>query len=413
MERSFVVLGAGIVGVCTALALQRDGFAVTLVDRDEPGRGCSFGNAGILHAGGVLPLGRPGILARVPGMLLDPEGPLVIRWRHLPRLAPWLARMVVASRSSAVERGCKALAPLALGARAAYAPLLKEALAEDLVRTRGELYAYRTRRGFDAAAWEMDVRRRFGVPVEVLDGKALREMEPAISPEYQYAHYQPASAYVASPHRLVQRLAGLFVAKGGTLLRREVRDARPDRLVTDAGEIGFANLVICAGAFSRRFAAGFGADVPLETWRGYHIMVAPGSVNLNGLLVDGDMHFAVTPMEEGIRVAGLIELASLDAPPDYARADLFLKLARILIPSFPAQAVSRWMGHRPGTPDSLPVIGRSPRQRNVFFNFGHGTLGLTFGAITAQLLADLVAERPGAIAQAPYRAERFLSPVSV
>ena len=110
MERSFVVLGAGIVGVCTALALQRERFAVTLVDRDEPGRGCSFGNAGILHAGGVLPLGRPGILARVPGMLLDPEGPLVIRWRHLPRLAPWLARMVVASRSSAVERGCKALA---------------------------------------------------------------------------------------------------------------------------------------------------------------------------------------------------------------------------------------------------------------------------------------------------------------
>ena len=412
MQRSFVVLGAGIVGVCTALALQREGFAVTLVDRDEPGRGCSFGNAGILHAGGVLPLGRPGILARVPGMLLDPEGPLVIRWRHLLQLAPWLLRMIAASRPAAVERACQALASLALGARAAYAPLLMEAGAEDLVRTRGELYAYRTRRGFDAAAWEMEVRRRFGVPVEILDAKLLRDMEPAISPEYQYAHYQPASAYVASPHRLVQRLAALFVRTGGTLLRRDVRQLLRERLVTDAGEMTFENLVICAGAFSKRFAADAGADVPLETWRGYHIMVAPGSVKLNGLLVDGDVHFAVTPMEEGIRVAGLIELASLEAPPNYARADLFLKLARTLIPSFPTRAETRWMGHRPGTPDSLPVIGRAPRQSNVFFNFGHGSLGLTFGAITAQLLADLVAGRPSALDSAPYRAERFLSPVS-
>lgn len=395
---NFTVIGAGIVGVCGALALQRDGHSVTLVDRDEPGKGCSFGNAGILHAGGVLPLGRGGVLAKVPGMLLDPEGALVIRLRHLPRLTPWLARMIAASRPAAVERICRALAPLALGARAAYAPLLKEAGAEHLVRTRGELYAYRTQRGFEAGQSEMEVRKRFGVPVETLDAARLREMEPAISPEYRYAHYQPASAYVASPYRLVRALADLFARNGGKFERREVRDIR---------ELAFDNLVICAGAFSRPLAAAFGADVPLETWRGYHIMVPPGSVELNGLLVDGDVHFAVTPMEEGIRVAGLIELASLDEPPNYARADLFLKLARRLIPSFPAAASSRWMGHRPGMPDSLPVIGRAPGRRKVYLNFGHGTLGLTFAAVSAQILADLVAGRRGAIDPAPYGAERF------
>jgi D-amino-acid dehydrogenase len=148
--------------------------------------------------------------------------------------------------------------------------------------------------------------------------------------------------------------------------------------------------------------------VPLQTWRGYHIMVPNGSVSLNGMVVDGDVHFAVTPMEEGVRVAGLIEFASLEAPPNYARADLFIRLARRLIPSFPATVESRWMGHRPGTPDSLPVIGRAPGARNVFFNFGHGTLGLTFAAISAQILADIVAGRRGAIDSAPYRAERFL-----
>jgi D-amino-acid dehydrogenase len=397
---SFTVLGAGIVGVCSALALQREGHSVTLVDRDEPGKGCSFGNAGILHAGGVLPLGRPGILGKVPGMLLDPEGALVIRLRHLLRLAPWFARMVAASRPSAVEQASRALAPLALGAREAYAPLLRDAEARHLVKERGELYAYRTKEGFDAEARDMEVRKRLGVPVETLDAAQLRDMEPAISPEYRYAHYQPASAYVSNPYRLVQALTQLFVRNGGHVVRQNVRLA---------SELAFENLVICAGAFSRPFAAAFGADVPLQTWRGYHIMVAPGSVKLNGLVVDGDMHFAVTPMEEGIRVAGLIEFASLEAPPNYARADLFVKLARRLIPSFPSSVESRWMGHRPGTPDSLPVIGRSPAARNVFFNFGHGTLGLTFGAISAQILADIVAGRRGAIDATPYRAERFLS----
>jgi D-amino-acid dehydrogenase len=396
---SFTVLGAGIVGVCSALALQREGHSVTLVDRDEPGKGCSFGNAGILHAGGVLPLGRPGILGKVPGMLLDPEGALVIRLRHLPRLAPWLAKMVAASRPETVERGSRALAPLALGARGAYAPLLRDAGAGHLVKERGELYAYRTKAGFDAEERDMQVRKRFGVPVETLDAAALRDLEPALSPEYRYAHYQPASAYVASPYRLVQALAQLFVRNGGKVVRQDVRRA---------SELAFENLVICAGAFSRPFAAAFGADVPLQTWRGYHIMVPKESVKLNGMVVDGDVPFAVTPMEEGIRVAGLIEFASLEAPPNYARADLFIKLARRLIPSFPSSVESRWMGHRPGTPDSLPVIGRAPAARNVFFNFGHGTLGLTFGAISAQILADGVAGRRGAIDATPYRAERFL-----
>jgi len=395
---SFTVLGAGIVGVCSALALQREGHAVTLIDRDEPGKGASFGNAGILHAGGVLPLARPGILAKVPGMLLDPEGALVVRPRYLLRLMPWFAKMVAASGAEAVEQASRALAPLAVGARAAYAPLLREAAAGHLVKERGELYAYRTREGFDSEQEAMEVRKRFGVPCEILDAAALHEMEPALSPEYRYGHYQSASAYVASPLKLVQALAELFVRNGGKLVRQEVRNVR---------ELAFENLVICAGAFSRPFAAAFGADVPLQTWRGYHIMVPRESVKLNGLVVDGDMHFAVTPMEEGIRVAGLIEFATLEAPPNYARADLFIKLARRLIPSFPSTVESRWMGHRPGTPDSLPVIGRAPGAGNVFFNFGHGTLGLTFAAISAQLLADVVAARRGAIDPAPYRVERF------
>lgn len=415
MNRHCTVLGAGIVGVCTALALQRDGWSVTLIDRDEPGRGCSYGNAGIIHTGGCVPLATPGIVGKAPGMLLDPDGPLVIRWRYLPRLLPWLMRMAAASRPDRAEAASRALAPLSLSARKAYAPLLEEAGAGTLVRARGELYVYRSRATFEAAQWEMNLRRRFGVPVEELEGDAVREMEPALAPAYRYAHYQSASAYTVNPLRLVQSLAALFARKGGRMLRADVRAARPDGtggalLATAEGELAAEHLVICAGAWSGAFSRSVGAPVPLETWRGYHIMVPHGAVHLNGVVIDGDMHFAVTPMEEGLRAAGLIELASLDAPPNYARADLFIKLAQALLPGFPGEVTSRWMGHRPGMPDSVPVIGRSTQHRNIYFNFGHGMLGLTLGAVSAQLVADLAAGREGDIDMAPYRAERFARP---
>ncbi len=412
MSERFTVLGAGIIGVCAALALQRDGHAVTIVDRDEPGHGCSFGNAGIIHTGGCVPMATPGILKAVPKMLLDPDGALVIRWRYLPRLLPWLLKMVAAARPERVEAICRALAPLSLAARNAYLPLLAEAGATGLLRARGELYVYRSKAAFDAEAWAMQVRRGFGIPVEDLDASAIREMEPALSHDYRFAHYQPASAFMVSPLRLVQNLATLFVQKGGTIRRADVRNVRPGNqggaiLDTSVGELNADHLVICAGAFSKPFTASFGVDVPLESWRGYHIMVPATGIPLNGVVADGEMHFGVTPMEDGIRVAGLIELASVDAPPNYARADLFVRLAKRLIPTFPDEPTSRWMGHRPGMPDTLPVIGRAPRHSRVYFAFGHGQLGLTFGAVTGQAVADLAAGRRGTIDLTPYAAERF------
>jgi len=405
------VLGAGIVGTCCALALQREGFAVTLVDRDEPGRGCSFGNAGIIHTGGCIPLATPGMLGSVPRMLLDPDSALVIRWRHLPRLLPWLLRMLSCARASRVREISRAMAALSTLARQAYEPLIAEAGADALLRARGELHVYRTRAAFDAARAEMEVRRGFGIPVQDLQGGEIRELEPALSPALIHAHYQPASAFVTSPLRLVQSLAHLFVRNGGTLVRAEVlrtsrRTGGGALLHTTAGVLDAARLVLCAGAHSRPFAAAFGADVPLETWRGYHIMAPGGSVPVNGVVVDGDMHFAVTPMEDGLRVAGLIELASLDAAPNYARADLFVRLARGLFPAFPDQVDSRWMGHRPGMPDTLPVIAPAPAHPGVWLAFGHGMLGLTLGAVTGTLVADMVSGRTPRVDLSPYGADR-------
>ncbi len=406
------VLGAGIVGVCVALALQRDGHAVTLIERDEPGRGCSFGNAGIIHTGGCVPMSTPGNILTFPRTLFDPESALRIPACDLPRLMPWLLRMLAQSQPARVQANAKALAPLALAAAKAYDPLLREAGCEDVMRPRGELYVYRTEAAFKAAEWEMKLRREFGVPVENLEGGAIREMEPALSTEYRYAHWQPASRFVTSPLRLTQSLAALFVAKGGTILKADVSETRPDgsggaTLVTSNGEIRAEKLVICAGAFSKKFAARFGADIPLQTWRGYHVMAPYEGITMNGLVADGEKHIAVSPMEDGLRVAGMLEIANLDSPPNYERTDMFLRLAKSMIPAFPSTVDRRWMGNRPGMPDSLPVICRAPRHENIYFAFGHGTLGLTFGAVTGQLIADLAANRKPPIDLWPYRATRF------
>lgn len=217
---------------------------------------------------------------------------------------------------------------------------------------------------------------------------------------------------MVSPFKLVQSLAALFVQKGGVIQRAHVEQLRPGHdgaaiLNTSAGAVRAEHLVICAGAFSKPFAAAFGIDVPLESWRGYHIMVPSAGVPLNGVVADGEMHFAVTPMEDGVRVAGLIELAGVDAPPNYARADLFVRLAKCLIPTFPDTPASRWMGHRPGMPDTLPVLGRAAGHPKVYFAFGHGQFGLTFGAVTGAAIADLVAGRTAPSALAAYDALRF------
>lgn len=412
MTTSVTILGAGIVGICSALTLQRDGFAVTVIDRDDPGRGCSYGNAGILHTGGCVPLATPGILTSVPGMLLDPDSALIIRWRHLPTLLPWLLRMLSASRRQRVEEISQGMAALSTAAKAAYLPWLKDAGADDLLRTRGELYVYRSRAAFNAAHDDMRLRRARGIPVEDLQGGAIRDMEPALSHDFKFAHYQPASAFVVNPFSLVQRLAALFVARGGHIQRAQVTDLRPRpgggaTLITTDATLDAERFVLCTGAHSKPWAARFGAQVPLESWRGYHIMVPHPRISLNGVVVDGDMHFAATPMDDGLRIAGLIELASVDAPPNYARADLFVKLGKGLMADFPDTPSSRWMGHRPGMPDTLPVIAPASAHPQVWFAFGHGMLGLTNGAITGELVADMVSGRTPRIDLTPYRPERF------
>jgi len=410
--RHVTVIGAGAVGASTALALRREGYAVTLIDRGEPGMGTSFGNAGILSVTSCVPIASPGLLWRLPELLSDPLGPLHIDWRYLPRFAPWLVRFMLAGRPAQIERISLALASLLGQILPAYRELLGTDAFQDLARPGGVLYAYQSDRAFEGALASHELRRRRGVALSVLDQSELRQMEPALAPSFRHGVLMHDSYRAVNPLRLVQSLTQSFVDAGGEVVRAAVqRIERADKgrlfAVTDQGRRELDTVAICAGAWSKQLARDCGVRVPLDTERGYHVMLPRPGVTPQRPIGSGDHEFIATPMEHGLRLAGTVEFAGLAAPPDMRRAEVLLKAAREMFPGLAADGMTTWMGFRPSMPDSLPVIGPAPGQDRVFLGFGHGHLGLTFGAITGLLLADLVAGRPSRVDLAPFRADRF------
>ena len=411
-RKHVVVVGAGIVGVCVALSLRREGFAVTLIDRQGPGEGTSFGNAAVISPDIVVPVATPGILWRVPGMLLDPLGPLRVRWRHLPRLTPYLLRFVGASRRRRVEELSVALAAVAKGAVEAYAPLTAMAGADDMVRRTGRICVYESEAEFQARQSMLELERRRGVRLQVLNAAELRQLEPSLAPIFPRAVFYPDSAHTVNNFRFVQVLADALQHHGGRRVCAEVRGFElaahgVTAVETDAGRQPCGAVVVAAGVWSKPLARQLGANPPLETERGYHLTVGDPGVMPRIPFSSNRRGFACTPLEHGLRLAGTLELAGLEAAPDWRRADVLMTHTKHLLPGVQDRDVSRWMGHRPSLPDTVPVISASPRHRNAFFAFGHGHTGLCMGARTGQLVAALVAGRDPGIDMAPYRIDRF------
>ena len=406
------VLGAGIVGVCCALYLQRNGLRVTLVDPETPGDGASFGNAGFIAPGSCTPVGMPGLAAKVPRMLMDPLGPLFIRWRYLPHIAPWLFRLLAASTPARVEEISQAMRSLHQSALEDFEPLIREAHAEHLIRRDGRLEVYRDESSLKKSTLKYELMRRRNVNFSVIGADELHEMEPALAPDYGCAVWIPESVHTTDPFGLTQALFEDFRKRGGHWLRERVRGFEmgahgPVKLFTTGGSHELGSVVVAAGAYSRSLARQLGSKVPLDTERGYHMMLPEPGVTLKHPISSGDHHFAITPMAGGIRLAGTDEFAGLQAPPNYGRADALFTSAKKMFPALQKQGASRWMGRRPSIPDSLPVISRSPRFRSVYFAFGHGHLGLTGAAVTGKLIAEMVSEKPSSIDLAPYRVDRF------
>jgi len=410
--RHVVVVGAGVVGLACASHLQMRGYDVTLVDPRAPGEYCSLGNAGCLSRCSCVPLGLPGTWRKVPGWLMDPTGPLFIPLRYAFRIAPWLWRFQRSTSMTRVNAIADALHALLTQTVEKWRPLAAWAGAADLIVQQGYAFAYESEAAFAGDALSRQIRAARDVAIEVLTGADIRAFDPSLSPLLTHLVLLPEQGHCPNPLRLSRALAARLAAGGATFATRAVTgfdlvDGRVTRVRTEGEPIDTDTVVIAAGAHSKPLAAQLGAKVPLETERGYHAMVLSPTVVPRIPIASGEGKYFVTPMEEGLRVAGTVELAGLAAPPDYRRADALVEKAQRLLPGLRGARVERWMGHRPSLPDSLPVIGRAPRARNAFLAFGHGHVGLTAAAPTGEIVADLIGGRTPFIGIEAFAAERF------
>lgn len=394
---AIAVVGAGVVGAAIALTLCRRGAHVTLIDRAEPGRGCSYGNAGALSPGSVAPLALPGLLKSLPRLLLDPEGPVYLPPAHLPRALPWLARFLAASAPERVEAIAQRLAALNADAVEHHVDLAREIGAADLIRRTGHLHVYPDAAALAKDAYAWTLRARHGVHFERLDRAGIEALEPGIAPRYTAAVWLPDQAIVLNPFRYVQHIVRAFVVRGGRLVRDSVRTIEPDlprgwTVVTGEGRQNVDHVVVAAGAHSGTLLEPLGIRLPLESQRGYHVTFRGVAAPVSRGVVLADRNVFVTPMEHGFRIAGTVEFGGLNRPANPRRSALLARFAREAFPGVAAAEESHWMGHRPCTPESLALIGPVASRQGLWVATGHGHLGLTQSVNTARLLADAILE---------------------
>jgi D-amino-acid dehydrogenase len=391
-----VVVGAGIVGVAIARALQRSGHSVILLDSDEPGKATSYGNAGFIAIDHVLPLARPATLKRIPRMLMDRDGPLTIHTRSIPSLLPWMVQFACAASSAVeVKKSIESFAILMAEASVSWETEIQASHLGNLFRSNGALYVYESEQSFAAGAKEREIQKVKGAIFEVFDGNRAREMAPGLSARIVRGVYYPRGKHTINPYRLVTALVERFMADGGKVVRgRAMSFGRDGNRITSVkladSQLSAKAVVIAAGGASGSLTKLLGFKAPLAAERGYHVMLASDNVHFELPVSSAERGFFVTPMEEGLRVAGTTELAAPHQLPSWHRSDLLVKHLKEIFPGVGGTERSRWIGERPSLPDFRPAIGRAPGLANVFCGYGHQHYGLTLATATGRLIASLV-----------------------
>lgn len=407
-----VVIGAGIIGTAIAHELVKRGRKVVLLDRDTPGMGASFGNMASIAVTEFMPASRPSVWRQIPGWMLDPEGPVRVRPAYMPRLVPWFLRFIAASRPSRLRELEAQGAALSARALDDTLALLRETGLEREISEEGCLSLYADEAEFSADREHIEMLERFGLAHGVIGRQALRALEPEIGDGIGMAVLLPENRSMKDPHRLVLALAERFTALGGRVERGEaVGFVRGEGIrevaLKDGRRLAADEVVVCAGAHSAGLARMLGEPIPLETERGYHTQIMAPGITLKHSLIWPARAFMVTPTAGGIRVGGTVEMAGLDAPPDYRRSRITVKRAQTALPNLRCEDFTEWMGHRPALPDTVPVLSASARTKGVFYATGHGHLGLTHAATTARLMGDLITGARPPVDLHPYRINRF------
>lgn len=409
------IVGAGIVGMCTAVMLQQRGAAVRVIDEREAGTGASFGNAGLVSIDSCIPISMPGMLKHVPKWLSDSQGPLSVRPSYLPFASPWLFKWI---RSGASEKRItqlsQALRALHKDSLLKYEALLGSSDFHEFIRTSGQLHVWESTSRSPGELLADRLRAERGVVTRDLQSDEIFDLVPGMNRAVKRAQLYEKNGFVANPYLLVQHLLGRFVQNGGEFLRQKVNGISRQtngpgyRIMTSSSDLSARRLVICSGAWSKRLLQGLGIDVPLETERGYHVSFDVSALDLAIPVLHKEHAFGVTPMVDNIRVAGFVEIAGLDAPPDMRREAVLINHAKRLFPALDIDKKKNfWLGFRPSTPDSLPILGGLDTMPDLYFGFGHGHTGITGAPASAEILTNLILGGSNAIDVAPYDIKRF------
>jgi D-amino-acid dehydrogenase len=410
--KTIAIIGAGIVGVSTAIWLQRDGHKVILIDREGPAAGASHGNGGVLASCSIIPVAVPGLLRKAPGMLFSPDQPLFMKWSYLPKLMPWLVSFLKTTNETAVRRRAAALAPIIGDSLADHQALAAGTGAEKWIEPSDYLFLYRDRAHYDSDALGWSVRKEHGFAWEILEGEAFRAYDPIFAQTIGLAARVGDHGRIRDPGAYVKALAAHAEAQGAKFIRAEVTDfVRENGQVTGVragGEtIACDAVALCTGAWSKMLAAKLGLKAPLESERGYHLELWEPSVMPRAPVMVASGKFVATPMEGRLRLAGVVEFGGLDAPPSRAPFDLLERNIRAAIPGLTWKKTVEWMGHRPSMADSIPVIGEVPNLAGAFVAFGHDHVGLTGGPRTGRIVAQLMSKTTPNIDLSPYSPARF------
>lgn len=409
---SVTVIGAGIVGITSTLWLQRAGFKVTLIDSGGVGEGASFGNAGNISPGAVVPYLIPGIWRDAPGWLLNPEGPLAVRPGYFLKALPWLSRAVKSATEEAALATSRAMHALHGGTFEAYDTLTRGTQAEGLIELSGQLYVSEKPDSAQGSALSQRMREMAGVKSTTLDWMEIRELEPSLAPIFKSGLLLPNNGRCKNPHQLTTGLARAAERDGATIMRGKVtgfehQGRTVQGVVIDGKLLQVERVVIAAGAGSRALTAALGTPIPVEAERGYHISIEDSGVALRMPVTNTDGKFACSPMNCGLRLAGTVEFGGIDSEPNWGRAELLKTQAQRMFPGVRLNKVTRWAGNRPSLPDGLPVLGTAPKYDNAYFAFGNSHFGMSAGPVMGKVIAEVVAGRTPSIAIAPFAATRF------
>ena len=412
--KSVGIIGAGIQGICIGLQLIKKGIPVTIFDNKDPAckefTPASYGNAGHFSPYAVLQFNRPDILYDIPKMLFSSNGPLALKWNYVPKMIPWFLRYLKNCNKKSMLHTAKYMHQILNLSMDAYEEIFKEVDMTGLVEKKGIIYIW-TNQNLKSRNLEIKVRDDLGIKQKLLSQKEILDLEPNLNPVFDAGVIYDDSMHAKDPHGILKKIFELYLNKGGKFIKENVSSLKQisnneTYVQTDTKKYKFEKTVIASGAFSKKLTDQLGENIPLDTERGYHVHFKDMESLISRPVIFLDRGFGLTPMNQGLRAVGTVELGGLKNPPSIKRIKYVINCAKELLPQLKDHQ-DEWLGFRPTLPDFLPILGPSLKNKNIVYAFGHHHLGWTLGAITGKIVSGIVAEEKTNLDLSPYSSSRF------